>query len=97
MKSNNYFDTRIQKAFMPSVPGCVEHYEKLAAAVIEPQSLHKSLCVCWLDLVNAYGSVYHDLIGFSLQQYHAPFRLFNMVNNFCSGLGATIQLPEGHT
>ena len=97
MKSNNYFDTRIQKAFMPSVPGCVEHYVKLATAVSEARSLHKSLCVCWLDLANAYGSVHHNLISFSLQHYHAPPRLSNMVNNFYCGLGASIQLPEGHT
>ena len=97
MNSNNCFDTRIQKAFMPSVPGCVEHYVKLATAVSEARSLHKSLCVCWLDLANAYSSVHHDLISFSLQHYHAPPRLFNMVNNFYCGLGASIQLPEGHT
>ena len=72
MKSNQYFDTKIQKAFMPSVPGCVEHYTKLAAAVSEARTKHKLLCVCWLDLANAYGSVHHDLIDFSLKYYHAP-------------------------
>ena len=77
MKSNNYFDTRIQKAFMPSVPGCVEHYVKLATAVSEARSLHKSLCVCWLDLANAYGSVHHNLISFSLQHY--PYRNDHLV------------------
>ena len=46
MKANCYFDTKIQKAFMPSVPGCIEHYTKLAAAVSEAHTHHKSLCVC---------------------------------------------------
>ena len=90
--SNNYFDTRIQKAFMSSVLDCVEHYMKFATAISEALRLHKSLCVCWLDLANAYGSVRHDLIDFSLHHYHAPIRLSNMIQNFYCGLGASIQL-----
>ena len=52
---------------MPSVPGCIEHYTKLDAAASEAHSHRKSLCVCWLDLANAYGSVHHNLIDFSLK------------------------------
>ena len=71
MQSNHYFDTSTQKAFMPSVPGCIEHYAKLSAAIGEAHKHHKSLCACWLDLANAYGSVHHGLINFSLNHYHA--------------------------
>ena len=46
MRSNKYFDTSIQKAFMPSVPGCIEHYMKLAAAINKAHSQHKSLGQC---------------------------------------------------
>lgn len=35
MRTNKYFDINLKKAFMPSVPGCIEHYTKLAAAINE--------------------------------------------------------------
>ena len=50
---NGYLDTNIQKAFQPRVPGCIEHYNKLAEVVHEAHNKHKSLTVCWLDLANA--------------------------------------------
>lgn len=62
MMSNGYLDPSIQKAFMPTTPGCVEHHLKLAAILAEAKKKHKSLAVCWLDLANAYGSVHHSLI-----------------------------------
>ena len=90
MISNKYFDKTIQKAFMPSVPGCVEHYVKLATAVHEAHSHHKSIAVCWLDLSNAYGSVHHNLISFSLSHYKAPEQFISLVNNLYSDLSASI-------
>ena len=99
MKANRYYDTRIQKAFMPPVPGCVEHYTKLAAAFSEACIKHKSLCVCWLDLANVYGSAHHDLINFSLimKYYHAPSKLTNIVTNFYTGLSASVNTSAGRT
>ena len=97
MKINHYFDTTIQKAFMPSVPGCIEHYSKLAAAINEAHARHRSLCVSWLDLANAYGSVHHDLIKFSLNHYYAPKKLTSMVGNLYSGLTATVSTQAGMT
>jgi hypothetical protein len=97
MRSNQYLNTNIQKAFVPAVPGCIEHYTKLAAAINEAHTCHKSLCVCWVDLANAYGSVHHDLIKFSLNHYHAPPKLRNMVGDFYSGLSVSISTQTGRT
>lgn len=82
---------------MPSVPGCIKHYAKLAAAISEARTRHKSLCVCWLDLANAYGSVHQDLIKFSIEFYRAPTKPISMVGNFYSSLSASISIPEGRT
>ena len=41
----------------------------LTHTMLTPQC---SLAVCWLDLANAYGSVHHSLIQFSVEHYHAP-------------------------
>ena len=68
---------------MPSAPGCTKHYTELAATINEAHTHHKSLCAC---LVNAYSSVLHDLIKFSLNHCRAPKNLTNMVSNFYSRL-----------
>ena len=75
---------------MPSVPGCIEHYTKLATAINEAHTHHKSLCGCWLDLANAYGSVRHDIINFSLNHYHTSPKLANMICNLYCGLTTTV-------
>ena len=90
MLLNKYFDTSIQKAFMPSIPGCTEHQLKLCSVLSETQSKHKALAVCWLDIANAYGSVHHSLIQFALQHYHAPLQFLSIVQALYSELNATV-------
>ena len=80
----------IQKAFVNGIPGCVEHQLKLATAIHDARTKHRSLTVCWLDLANAYGSVHHKLIRFSLQHYHAPDKLTNTITNIYNNLRAEI-------
>ena len=79
MMVNNYLDPSIQKAFLPTVSGCTEHHLKLSLILTEAHSNHKSVAVCWLDLANAYGSVHHSLIDFSLRHYHAPSQFLSVV------------------
>ena len=90
MVANKYMDRDVQNAFMPGVPRCIEQSTKLAAALNEAHTKHHSIAVCWLDLANAYGSVHHDLIHFSLQHFNAPTRLRNIVANLYCGLQAII-------
>lgn len=97
MTGNGYLDHSVQKAFMPSVPGCIEHYTKLAAAIKEAHARHKSLAVCWLDLTNAYGSVHHDLITFSLKHYGISDQFIAMAVNLYRGLSASIHTPSYST
>ena len=82
---------------MPGVPGCVEQSTKLAAALHEAHTKHRSITVCWLDLANAYGSVHHDLIHFALQHYNAPTKLQNIVANLYCGLKSLITSPNWTT
>ena len=72
MTANGYLNTTVQKAFVDGISGCTEHHVKLLSIIEEAQRKHKALAVCWLDLANAYGSVQHDLIRYSLEHYHAP-------------------------
>ena len=93
MTANGYLNSSLQKAFMPTVPGCTEHHLKLSSILIEAHSMHKSLAVCWLDLANAYGSVHHSLINFSFRHYHAPPQLLAIVQSLYSG--PTFSLQNG--
>ena len=90
MLANKYLDKSIQKAFMPSTPGYSEHHMKLTTILNDAKRKHRSLAVCWVDLANAYGSVHHSLIQFSLRHYYAPPKLTNLVNSFYADLAATV-------
>ena len=94
MVANRYLDITVQKAFLPGVSGCVEHHQKLLACLKDAHSHHRSLTVCWLDLENAFGSVRHNLIAFSLCHYHAPQIFQRMVGDLYSGLTAIISSKE---
>ena len=90
MVGNDYLDTSVQKAFLPNISGCLEQYQKLQSIIKDAHYKHRSLSVCWLDLVNAYGSVHHQLISCCLQHYHAPPAFLDMIANLYTGLSATI-------
>ena len=79
---------------MPTVPGCTEHHLKLSSILAEVHSKHKSLAVCWLDLANAYGSVHHSLIEFSLHHYHAPPQFLSILRALYSELNAKVITAE---
>ena len=87
---NNYLDPSLQNAFMPTIPGCTEHHLKLSSILSEAQSKHKALAICWLDLANAYGSVHHSLIQFSLRNYQAPPQFFFILHALYGRLNATV-------
>ena len=59
--------------------------------------VHKALAVCWLDLANAYGSVQHDLIRYSLEHYHAPQQMVAAVSNLYQGLVGIVRTKEWST
>ena len=62
------------------------HHLKLLSIINEAHRKHKSLCVAWLDLANAFGSVHHNLVSFSLAHYHAPPMMINLVSNLYTSL-----------
>ena len=97
MTTNGYLNTSLQKAFIDGVSGCTEHQFKLLAAIEEAKAKHKALCVCWLDLANAYGSVHHDLIRFSLEHYHAPAQMITTVSNLYQGLTGVVRTKKWST
>ena len=90
MLDNWFMDSSIQKAMLPAIPGCLEHHCKLAGLLADARHKHRSVAVCWLDLANAYGSVHHSLIDFTLKHYHAPDQFQLMVSALYTKLSAQI-------
>ena len=97
MTVNGYLNSSLQKSFMPTVPGCTEHHLKLSSILTEAHSMHKSLAVCWLELANAYSSVHHSLINFSLRHYHAHPQFLAILQSLYSGLSAKVLTTEWET
>ena len=85
-----YFEKSVQKAFIPTTPGGSEHHLKLASILKVAKRKHKSLAICWVDLANAYGSIHHSLIKFSLQHYNAPSKFREVVESFYTGQYASV-------
>ena len=90
MTINGYLDTTVQKAFIDGIPGCTEHHIKLLSMIEDARKKHKSLSVCWLDIANAFGSVHHNLIQFSLKHYHAPHHLVSVISDLYNNLAGVI-------
>ena len=97
MIDNGYLNTSIQKAFVDGIPGCTEHHLKLLSMIEDARRRGKSLSVCWLDIANAYGSVHHELIRFSLNHYHAPDHFIDIVTNLYTGLTGIVRTKSWTT
>ena len=90
LRTNNYLDSNLQKAFLPTIPGVAKHHAKLAATIKMAKRDKRSLAIAWLDIANAYGSVHHSLIQFSMARYHAPPEFCRLLQSWYSGLSATV-------
>ena len=95
MLDNGYLDPIVQKAFLPSVSGVTEHQCKLAAIISGARQDKRSRAVAWLDIANAYGSIDHSPIQFSLNPYHAPSDFSKLIQLRYTDLVATISIPNG--
>lgn len=90
MLENGCIDTKLQKGFIERLSGCVEHAESVHAALLDARSKKKNLCVSWIDLANAYGSVRHSMILFTLEWYHIPPEFAEIVFRYYEGLCAAV-------
>ena len=97
MTANGYLNTTVQKAFVNGISGCTEHHVKLLSIIEETHRKHKALAVCWLDVANAYSSMQHGLICYSLEQYHAPQQMVAAVSNLYQGLVGIVRIKEWST
>lgn len=85
-----------QKGFMLS-EGCLEHNFVLRAIVDDARRHMRSVCVIWLELANAFGSVPHQHIARSLQRIGLHERSMRIINELQRDNLARICTVEGLT
>ena len=88
-KTVSFFNLRPQKGFLPGVAGCLEH----SALLSETLRDRRAICVSWLDLRNAFGSVRHSLIQFALRHYGLPPHFQRLVFDYYERLFAIVDVP----
>ena len=97
MLENGYIDSKLQKGFIERLSGCVNHAESVHAALLDARSKKKNLCVSWIDLANAYGSVRHSMILFTLEWYHIPVGFSEIIFAYYEGLVASVLVGQEQT
>ena len=80
--ANGLVDTAVQEAGVPGFPGCVEHCSMIWNTIQVAKAKKRDLSVMWLDLANAYGSVPHKLIKFSMDFFHIPTKIQRMLMSY---------------
>ena len=93
MTRNSFFDLRLQKGFLPGVAGCLEHSALLLEALRDAGTHQRAICVSWLDLHNAFGSVRHSLIQFALRHHGLPPDFQRLVFDYYKRLFALVDVP----
>ena len=69
----------------------------VALLITSAKKAKRSLAIAWLDIANAYGSVHHSLIQFSLAHYHAPPEFCGLIQSWYSDLSTTISTEKWST
>ena len=72
MTDNNLIDCNLQKAFLKGVNGCTEYNVVMHEILSHAKSKSRTVHVTWFDLADAFGSVSHELIHFTLQRHGFP-------------------------
>ena len=85
-----------QKSARPS-EGRHEHIFILQSLLLDAKRLQKNVCLAWLDLRNAFGSVPHDVVKITLSHLGVPQSLVDLISNVYTGATTVIRTPAGDT
>ena len=86
VKDNAIVNTAVQKGSIEGMPGCWEHMSMVWQTLKDARLNKGTLSSIWLDIANAYGSVPHKLVFFSLNRYGIPEKWINLIKNYYKGL-----------
>jgi len=90
MLRNNYIDPEIQKAFISKINGTIEHNQVLQEIIRHSKHNKKTAHITFFDLEDAFGSVSHDLISYSLSRYQFPPEIKNYISSLYTKLEGSV-------
>ena len=74
--------------------GCVEHTSVITQIIREAKDKKGELALIWLDLVNAYGTLPHQLIYITLQKYHLPDKVRKPLDHYYNNFKLRFNVEE---
>ncbi|KAJ3581477.1 hypothetical protein NHX12_016599 [Muraenolepis orangiensis] len=84
LAENTYIDTSVQKGGISGMPGCLEHTGVVTQLIREARENMGNMSVLWFDLENAFGSIPHKLVQFTLTKHHVPSRCRDLIADYYS-------------
>jgi hypothetical protein len=88
--SNNLIDTKFQKAFLQGISGCTDHNTSVHEILSHAKANSKTVHMTWFDLEDAFGSVQHELIYFTLNRLNVPTSVQLYIRNLYSSLSGRV-------
>ena len=76
----NYIDEKVPKAFLLSINGSIEHNVILEDIISQAKTNLKTVHVTFFDLEDAFGSVPHPLIIYTLKRFNVPAEIQLYIN-----------------
>jgi hypothetical protein len=95
MSANGLWQT--QKGFVEKVAGCIEHSTVTAEAMKDAKRSGRDICVTWLDLQNAFGSVTCELVVFALRWYQVDEAVVRIFLDYYKELYVFVRTKEWTT
>ena len=92
--NNRYIPVLTQKGFIEEKAGCIEHGLMIEEALKYGRHHNKALCISWLDLANAFGSVHHNLVQFCLKWYHVPHGIATIISTYYNSIFAFVETSK---
>ena len=85
-----------QKGFVPG-EGCLEHSFLLRSLLEDARRRRRSLHLVWFDLRNAFGSIPHQLLWFTMERLGLPPEMINIFQDIYQGSSFKVSNEVGQT
>ena len=90
---NKLIDPETQKAFLKGINGCMEHTFVMNELLANARNKKRTLHATFFDLADAFGSVEHNLIHYTMKRNRIPDPVCLYVENLYSRLEGEIRGP----
>ena len=90
-------DKSLQKGFLNNISGCIEHVFVIQTMIINAMNHSLPLSLSFIDLKNAFGSIYHTYISDIIKLIKLLPQFTSYLNNLYSSISAHISTKDWKT